>query len=171
MSFIKQTFKNTASLVLAAGIIGTAYAAISTVNSGDTLTASSWNEIVSKLTNTDTNSTDLVTKSYVDSTVSASSGGWYPLTNGISSHVDTPRTLMDSITYCENLTEWGYTNWRMPTFEELYRYIDSSESTRYNWTSTPSNTNRNYYVTIYLREWHNNHSAYNHAGTYVRCVR
>ena len=76
MSFIKQTLKNTASLVLAVWIIGTAYAAITTVNSGDPLTASSWNEMVTRLTSNDTNSTDLVTKAYVDSSVSASS--WSP---------------------------------------------------------------------------------------------
>ena len=75
MTFIKQTLKNTASLVLAVWIIGSAYAAISTVSSGDPLTADSWNQIVNKLNNTDTNSTDLVTKSYVDSTISANSGG------------------------------------------------------------------------------------------------
>jgi hypothetical protein len=72
MTFVKQTLKNTASLLLAVWIIGTAYAAISTVSSGDPLTADSWNAIVNKLNNTDTNSTDLVTKSYVDSAVSAS---------------------------------------------------------------------------------------------------
>ncbi len=41
-------------------------------NSGDPLTASSWNEMVTRLTSNDTNSTDLTTKAYVDSTVSAS---------------------------------------------------------------------------------------------------
>ena len=74
MTFVKQTLKNTASLLLAVWIIGTAYAAISTVSSGDPLTADSWNTIVNKLNNTDTNSTDLVTKSYVDSAVSAAGG-------------------------------------------------------------------------------------------------
>ncbi len=79
MTFLKQTLKNTTSLLLAVWIIWTAYAAITTVNSGDTLTADSWNEIVNKLTNTNTNSTDLVTKSYVDSTVSAA--GWGSFSN------------------------------------------------------------------------------------------
>ena len=73
MTFIKQTLKNTASLILAVWIIGSAYAAISTVSSGDPLTADSWNQIVNKISNTDTNSDDLVTKSYVDATVSANS--------------------------------------------------------------------------------------------------
>jgi hypothetical protein len=75
MSFIKNTLKNTASLLLAVTIIGSAYAALSAVSPGDTLTSSSWNEMVTKLTNTDTNSTDLVTKGYVDSIVSANSSG------------------------------------------------------------------------------------------------
>ncbi len=73
MTFIKQTLKNTASLMLAVWIIGSAYAAISTVSSGDPLTADSWNQIVNKISNTDINSDDLVTKSYVDSTISANS--------------------------------------------------------------------------------------------------
>ena len=79
MSFIKNTLKNTASLLLAVTIIWSAYAAISSVNSWDTLTATSWNEIVTTLTNTDTNSTDLTTKSYVDSVVSAA--GWGSFNN------------------------------------------------------------------------------------------
>ena len=170
MNLVKQIFINSATAIITIAVIGTAYAAITTVNSGDPLTASSWNEIVTKITNTDTNSTDLVTKAYVDSTVSASSGWGYPLTNAISNHIETSRTLMDAISYCNNLSEWWYTNWRMPTFDELYQYIDSTESSRYNWTSSISNTNRNYYATIYLREWHNNHGAYN-TSNYVRCVR
>jgi hypothetical protein len=41
------------------------------------------NFIKTTLKNTDTNSTDLVTKSYVDSTVSASRGWSYPLVNWV----------------------------------------------------------------------------------------
>jgi hypothetical protein len=71
MTFIKQTLKNTASLLLAVWIIGSAYAAISTVSSGDPLTADSWNQIVNKFDGIWENSV----KEYVDATVSANSGG------------------------------------------------------------------------------------------------
>ena len=62
------------SSVLSVWLIAWTVFALNTVNTWDTLTASSWNEIVNKLTSFDTNSTDLVTKSYVDSAISA--GSW-----------------------------------------------------------------------------------------------
>ena len=62
------------SSVLSVWVIAGTVFALNTVNTWDTLTASSWNEIVNKLTSFDTNSTDLVTKSYVDSAISAGSG-------------------------------------------------------------------------------------------------
>ena len=143
MSFIKQTLKNTASLVLAAWIIGTAYAAITTVNSGDPLTASSWNEMVTRLTNTDTNSTDLVTKSYVDSTVSASSGwAWSncewvimnniwasqtitcPLWKTIRSHsfTCTPQDNATGFCHVTSLTSTSLTGYWNTTATNWYRY-------------------------------------------------
>ena len=73
MKILKQILINSATTIVTILIIGSAYAAISTVSSGDPLTADSWNSIVNKLNNTDTNSTDLVTKSYVDSIISANS--------------------------------------------------------------------------------------------------
>jgi hypothetical protein len=95
MTFVKQTLKNTASLLLAVWIIGTAYAAISTVSSGDPFTADSWNAIVNKLNNTDTNSTDLVTKSYVDSSISANSGGGW---SNCETHIISKTTSSQTIT-------------------------------------------------------------------------
>ena len=62
------------SSVLSVWLIAWTVFALNTVNTWDTLTASSWNEIVNKLTSFDTNSTDLVTKSYVDSSIVAA--GW-----------------------------------------------------------------------------------------------
>ena len=116
MTFIKQTLKNTASLVLAAWIIGTAYAAITTVNSGDPLTASSWNEMVTKITNTDTNSTDLTTKAYVDSTVSAAGwGGWsnceakrWTSTSTLNLSCSAWKSIRSHSYMC---SQWSSTNW------------------------------------------------------------
>ena len=73
MNFIKSYFKSTAVFLLAGFSVLWVYAALSTVSSWDPLTASGWNEIVWKLTSVNTNSDDLVTKSYVDSQISASS--------------------------------------------------------------------------------------------------
>ena len=75
MKILKQILINSTTAIITIAVIGSAYAAISTVSSGDPLTADSWNQIVNKISNTDTNSDDLVTKSYVDSTISANSGG------------------------------------------------------------------------------------------------
>ncbi len=73
MKILKKILINSTIAIITIAVIGSAYAAISTVSSGDPLTADSWNQIVNKISNTDTNSDDLVTKSYVDATVSANS--------------------------------------------------------------------------------------------------
>ena len=117
MTFIKQTLKNTASLMLAVWIIGSAYAAISTVSSGDPLTADSWNQIVNKISNTDTNSDDLVTKSYVDSTVSANSGGGWSNCEAKSNNSAYSVTLSCSAwksirSHSYMCSQWPETNWR-----------------------------------------------------------
>jgi hypothetical protein len=104
MKILKQILINSATTIVTILIIGSAYAAISTVSSGDPLTADSWNQIVNKINNTDTNSTDLVTKSYVDSTVSANSGG-YPIVRNLSTNNSTAMSHLDAINYCKNLTE------------------------------------------------------------------
>lgn len=75
MNFIKSYIKSVSVFLLAGFSVLWVYAALSTVSSWDPLTASGWNEIVWKLTSVNTNSDDLVTKSYVDSQVSAN-GGW-----------------------------------------------------------------------------------------------
>ena len=81
MNFFKSYLKSTAVFLLAGFSVLWVYAALSTVSSGDPLTASGWNEIVNKISNVNTNNDDLVTKSYVDSQISASSSGlsfaWY----------------------------------------------------------------------------------------------
>ncbi len=75
MNFFKSYIKSVSIFLLAWFSVLWVYAALSTVNSGDPLTASGWNEIVWKLTSVNINSDDLVTKSYVDSQISAN-GGW-----------------------------------------------------------------------------------------------
>ncbi len=170
MTFIKQTLKNTASLMLAVWIIGSAYAAISTVSSGDPLTADSWNQIVNKISNTDTNSDDLVTKSYVDATVSANSWG-YPVTSTLSNISSSSMYFKDAINYCHNLSENWFSDWRVPTSDELMQYVWSSTSTdKILWTSSITHRTVNEIMWINISDWsYNDYSL----DTYVftRCVR
>ncbi len=167
MTFIKQTLKNTASLMLAVWIIGSAYAAISTVSSGDPLTADSWNSIVNKFDGIWENSV----KEYVDASISANSGGGYPLTNDISNRSSNSMTFPSTIAYCKNLSEWWYTDWRLPTADELIQYVWSSTSTTdILWTSSITHRTINEFIWMNISDW-----SYNdYLGTtsiYVRCVR
>jgi len=120
MKILKQILINSATTIVTILIIGSAYAAISTVSSGDPLTADSWNSIVNKINNTDTNSTDLVTKSYVDSSISANSGE-YPLTKGIT-QISPSVNFSNALSYCDNLNEWWFDDWRIPDMNELLIY-------------------------------------------------
>ncbi len=70
MKILKQILINSTTAIITIAVIGSAYAAISTVSSGDPLTADSWNQIVNKFDGIWENSV----KEYVDATVSANSG-------------------------------------------------------------------------------------------------
>ena len=168
MKILKQILINSATTIITILIIGSAYAAISTVSSGDPLTADSWNQIVNKINNTDTNSTDLVTKSYVDSTISANSGGGYPVTKWISNLAPSTYSHIQAVTYCRNLNEWWFDDWRLPTQEELslytWIYTDALRTT----TIHPNYTNS--YVVLYLSNGNIGNLSYNQAY-YTRCVR
>ncbi len=112
MTFIKQTLKNTASLLLAVWIIGSAYAAISTVSSGDPLTADSWNQIVNKFDGIWENSV----KEYVDATVSANSGGGWSNCEAKSNNSAYSLTLSCSAwksirSHSYMCSQWPETNW------------------------------------------------------------
>ena len=175
MSFIKQTLKNTASLILAAWIIGTAYAAITTVNSGDPLTASSWNEMVTKITNTDTNSTDLTTKAYVDSTVSANSwGGWFPT---MITTRQPKSFLTNALQSCRELNSAWFSDWRLPELAELvhfYWHANVTSDGESIWTKSRiySHTGR-WFSALKMNDlytWDTTYSATSHS-LYYYCVR
>ena len=163
MTFIKQTLKNTASLMLAVWIIGSAYAAISTVSSGDPLTAGSWNQIVNKFDGIWENSV----KEYVDATVSANSWG-YPVTKSISERSPSTKNAVEAVSYCNNLIEGWYDDWRLPTLDEIYHYLWTSDGNYYR-TTTPS-TNTDYNISIILVNGNTTTSSYN-TNVYTRCVR
>ena len=165
MTFIKQTLKNTASLILAVWIIGSAYAAISTVSSGDPLTADSWNQIVNKFDGIWENSV----KEYVDATVSANSWG-YPVTNAISQKSWALNGSSNVFNYCSNLTQWWFDDWRVPSTDELIRYVDTLENnSNYLFTYTPSDS---WYNNAYRKDINTFVSiSYSSSTLYVYCVR
>ncbi len=169
MKILKQILINSTTAIITIAVIGSAYAAISTVSSGDPLTADSWNQIVNKISNTDTNSDDLVTKSYVDSTVSANSWG-YPLTKGISQKSWVLNGSSNVFNYCANLTEWWFDDWRVPSTDELIRYVDTLENnSNYLFTYTPSDS---WYHNAYRKHINSFVSVlYNSSNLYVYCVR
>ena len=136
MTFIKQTLKNTASLVLAVWIIGSAYAAISTVSSGDPLTADSWNQIVNKFDGIWENSV----KQYVDATVSANSG-WV-----ISGSIDWNDCNFKSARY-------QYQDNTTLTCDSWYALVTHSCI----WSSDPNGTCQlNWVNSLYVKWWSSN---------------
>ncbi len=173
MTFIKQTLKNTASLMLAVWIIGSAYAAIFTVSSGDPLTADSWNQIVNKISNTDTNSDDLVTKSYVDATVSANSWG-YPVVKDLSTSSQNHMSHIDAINYCKNLTEDWFSDWRLWTQEELSLLVWHENASWISRSLSMSDGDYRYYYSVNLDNWRGYEVTYDDANStayFVNCVR
>jgi len=87
-----------------------------------------------------------------------------------------------AITYCMNLSLGGYTDWRLPSKDELFGIVKSSVSNpsisdvfqntapNYYWTSTS-------YPSIIFRAWYVNfnsgfqNSNFKTGNLYVRCVR
>jgi hypothetical protein len=55
-------------------------------------------------------------------------------------------TFIEAINYCSNLNEGGYSDWRMPSLEEVIDWISVSgipSNDMSSWTKTPTNTIRN----------------------------
>lgn len=89
----------------------------------------------------------------------------------------------NAIDYCENLTLAGYSNWRLPNYNELLSIVDYNSSnidsafqnigriTGY-WTSTTiaSDTNRVWVLSSYDSSQNHKNTSYAHIP-YVRCVR
>lgn len=81
------------------------------------------------------NGSDATSKDYVDSAVSAGGGGSVLYTVGDGStptmmSATSPSgslNMMNTIAYCRNLVEGGYTDWRVPTLDEVW-YLLSSDA-------------------------------------------
>ncbi|MCC6600343.1 MAG: hypothetical protein IT223_06675 [Crocinitomicaceae bacterium] len=96
------------------------------------------------------NGTDAVNKDYVDAAVAATGGG-SGVPQELSSKSGSQLSFKDAVQYCENLTEGGNTDWRMPDFDELAYFIGSDTDPDYLWTKEKSSydiaTNQNYVST------------------------
>ena len=71
---------------------------------------------------TPVNPADAVTKDYVDNqiiNVSGSGGGACHCPTMMSDHSASTYTLIGAVDYCLNLTEGGFSDWYLPTFEEV----------------------------------------------------
>jgi len=62
--------------------------------------------------------TDAVNKDYVDNAVSGSGGG-LSLPTMMSDQSASTMNYVPALMYCKNLSEGGYSDWRMPTFGEM----------------------------------------------------
>lgn len=132
------------------------------------LTLSKWNELISKVRNiatnetgeliyswpTPTSNTALVTKSYVDAQVQASTSGSASCPAQISA-LQTADTLLNAVKGCRAMGGW----YRLPTFEELSCFIwDTTISwwatSHELWSRTDSTIwAQNYWLTISLSQW------------------
>jgi len=118
--------------------------------------------------------TDAANKDYVDNSVSASGGGLSLKPQAISNESGAQMIFVDAVAYCEDLSEGGHSDWRIPTLQEALYFARSSMSSNYVWTlsETPSQDfgNNQNYISVRLSDgkWSNGGvSAYFFVGRNV----
>jgi len=102
--------------------------------------------------------------------------------NAIVSDNSLTKTWSNALTYCENLNFSGFTDWKLPNYNELYYLADRSKSSSsisevfqnvasaYHWTSTTSfSDNANAWAIFFSGG--NDFSDIKTDTNYVRCVR
>jgi len=92
-----------------------------------------------------TQNNDAANKEYVDNAVSAGGGGAMP--SMLSDESASTYNFRNALEYCINLTEGSYTDWYMPTIDEIWHIfmhsssvINQSTSTNRIWTRTLSHS-------------------------------
>ncbi len=81
------------------------------------------------------NGTDAANKSYVDAAVAATGGGSFTM---VSDESSSAMSFGDAIRYCKNLSESTYSDWKLPTFQELVDVVSKGG------TSVSSDNSSNY---------------------------
>ncbi|MCC6599796.1 MAG: DUF1566 domain-containing protein, partial [Crocinitomicaceae bacterium] len=121
--------------------------------------------------------TDATNKDYVDAAVSAGGGGSLPTM--ISDESSTTMDYGSAMRYCRNLTEATFSDWHLPTFEEIsYIYskggtsVSNENSSNYVWTVAQGVSN-GYSNRIQSIRFSDGVNSYNSGSAliYVRCVR
>lgn len=120
---------------------------------------------------------DAVNKAYVDALVAGGGGGGgTTMPTMISDESATNYNYREAAQYCRNLTEGGYTDWRMSNIEEfwyVYSYssnpVPNETSSNYFWLNELNGPNQRYY----LVELSSGYLAYSVATNLyrARCVR
>jgi hypothetical protein len=106
--------------------------------------------------------TDAVNKDYVDAQIATVSGGGGSSMPSMMSNEATALSFSGAVQYCKNLVESSFSDWRLPTIDELVYFVgDPGVSTNYLWTKSlapgkenPVNQN---YMTLRLTDgkWRN----------------
>jgi hypothetical protein len=127
------------------------------------------------------NQGDAVNKAYVDNLVAASAGASAAAPTMVSAESSASYNFSGAIQYCKSLNEGGFTNWRLPSFDELIDALSNpaiilSNPTSSNalWTRSIHGYNTSYAEQTYIAFVLNNGSSYQVRGSNtnrVRCVR
>jgi len=108
-------------------------------NLGNHIATDSLDMANKKITNlaTCTHNLDAANKEYVDNAVGAGGGAGYSLPSMISNESLSDYTLSEAVDYCNNLSEGGFNDWRLPLFDEMSLFFGSDAgATEYLWTRT-----------------------------------
>jgi hypothetical protein len=132
---------------------------------------------------TPVNPADAVTKDYVDNQiigVSGSGGGGCACPTMLSNESVSTANLATAARNCGNLVEGGFSDWYLPTLDDVLLILSTnpgsiSNNTSNNpiWTRTKAqaSTNGQYYNYIHLSDGNTNWSYSTGGGIYYRCAR
>src|SRR5207249_1109651 len=101
-------------------------------------------------------------KAYVDAQIAAVAAGGGSSMPTMMSNEGTAVTFSGAVQYCKNLVESSFSDWRLPTIDELTYFVgDPGVTTNYLWTKSQANGKENpvnqNYVSLRLTDgkWRN----------------